>query len=55
MDKKFLGIRRGTIITAVVCLLAAFCIWIYVEYQSTTDGVNAATAQLIDEVSDADC
>ena len=55
MDKKFLGIRIGSIITAIVCLLAAFCIWIYVEYERTSDATDTVTAQLIDEVSDASC
>ncbi len=32
MNKKFLGIKVGTWISAIVCLIIALFIWIYVEY-----------------------
>lgn len=49
MNKKFLGIKIGTWVSAIVCLAIAIFIWIYVEYDKainspqqpeTSDGCN---------------
>ncbi len=32
MDKKIFGIRIGTLISLVVCIVVAFCIWLYANY-----------------------
>ncbi len=37
MNKKIFGIKLGTFITALVCLIVAFVIWIYVEYDRALD------------------
>ena len=40
MNKKFLGIKIGTWISAVICLAIAMLIWIYVEYDKTLDSAQ---------------
>ena len=44
MNKKFLGIKIGTWISAVVCLVIATLIWIYVEYDKALDSVQQPEA-----------
>lgn len=44
MKKKIFGIKFGTILTAVVCLVCALLIWALVKYnidKETTDTVTA--------------
>ena len=50
MDRKFLGIKIGTIVAAVVCLVLSFFIWMYVRYEKiATDDANAVTYFFGDE------
>ena len=46
MNKKIFGIRLGTIISFVVCLVVAFLIWLYANYTSMTEEAlfNAASS-----------
>jgi hypothetical protein len=37
MNKKIFGIRIGTIISLLVCVLVAFAIWLYANYTHMTD------------------
>ena len=39
MNKKFLGIRIGTIFTAVGCVIAALALWILAKYLSDARAV----------------
>ncbi len=32
MNKKIFGIRIGTLISLLVCVVVAFCIWLYANY-----------------------
>ncbi len=34
MNKKFLGIRLGTIITVIVCFVLAVFMWLFVNFQN---------------------
>lgn len=49
MNKKFLGIKIGTWISAVICLVIATLIWIYVEYDKALDSSSTETSQGCDE------
>ena len=42
MKKRIFGIKIGTILTAFVCLVVAFIIWMLVKYDSNT--VKAAVS-----------
>ncbi len=33
MNKKFLGIRLGTILTVIGCIVAALAIWVLAKYR----------------------
>ena len=47
MNKKFLGIKIGTMIQFVVCVILAFIIWFVVQHTNSQGDVNAsATAAL---------
>ncbi len=35
MKKKFFGIKLRSVFTALMCLLAAFIFWIYVNFDSS--------------------
>ncbi len=37
MNKKIFGIRLGTLISLIVCLVVAFLIWLYANYTAMTD------------------
>ncbi|MBQ7333555.1 MAG: hypothetical protein IJW38_04315 [Clostridia bacterium] len=37
MNKKIFGIRLGTLISLVVCLVVAFLIWLYANYTAMID------------------
>ena len=37
MNKKLFGIKLGTYLLLLLCLLAAFLIWIFVNISSVTD------------------
>ncbi len=41
MDKRFLGIRVGTIITVIVCFVLAVFMWLFVNFQNanTVSGI----------------
>lgn len=41
MDKKIFGIRIGTIISFVVCLIVAVLIWLYASYVSDAEASEA--------------
>ena len=32
MNKKFLGIRIGTVVTAILCTIAAIAFWVLAKY-----------------------
>ena len=44
MDKKFLGIRIGTFVMAIISLIAAVLIWFYVEYDKMNQEELSGTA-----------
>ena len=48
MNKKFLGIKIGTWISAAISLLIAMLIWIYVEYDKALDS-SPETSEGCDE------
>lgn len=35
--KKIFGIRIGTILTVLLCLLAAILVWLFVKYDGPSD------------------
>lgn len=37
MNKKVLGIKIGTILTAFVCLIVSFVVWMLVKYSLGAD------------------
>ncbi len=44
MNKKILGIRIGTILQFLVCVVLAFVIWFVVQYTNSQVDVNDAAA-----------
>jgi hypothetical protein len=45
MNKKIFGIRLGTIISLVVCLVVAFLIWLFANYNAMGDANPAIALQ----------
>ena len=41
MNKKIFGIRLGTILTVVICIIVAFTIWMTVKYKTSIAGNNS--------------
>ena len=37
MNKKILGIKLGTFLTAIACLVASFAIWMLVKYHLSSE------------------
>jgi hypothetical protein len=37
MNKKLFGIRVGTIITFIVCVIVAIAVWFYAEITATSE------------------
>ncbi len=46
MNKKFLGIRVGTILMAFISLLVSMLIWFYVEYENVSSEDASVTASV---------
>ena len=44
MNKKIFGIKIGTILTFIVCLVIAIALWAMVKYQSS---LNAEAAGIV--------
>ncbi len=47
MNKKIFGIKIGTMISFVVCIVVAFCIWLYANYISASDVATSFVHALI--------
>lgn len=45
MNKKFLGIKISTYLTALVCLVAAFLLWLFVNISGELS--SEGTAELV--------
>ena len=44
MNKKILGIRIGTILQFLVCVVLAFVIWFVIKYTNSQVGANDTAA-----------
>ncbi len=40
MNKKIFGIRVGTIITFIVCIIVAIVVWLYAEITSAPEQIS---------------
>ena len=47
MNKKILGIRLGTLLTILGCLMAALVIWVLAKYRSEISDSNETAAMII--------
>ena len=50
MNKKIFGIRIGTVVTVILCAIAAVAFWILTKYNSTLSG--EAIASFMSSVSE---
>ena len=46
MNKKIFGIKIGPLLVALVCLLVAVVIWMFVKYNMNLQGINELFALL---------
>ena len=50
MNKKNFGIRIGTVVTVILCMIAAIAVWVLAKYNLKIRGESAATLfELISE------
>lgn len=46
MNKKIFGLRVGTLVSFVVCVIVAICIWIYANYIESSAVLGTTTFHL---------
>lgn len=47
MKKKIFGIRLSTYLTVALCLVAAFILWLYVNFPGESSNVTSLISDLI--------
>ena len=47
MNKKILGVKLGTILTAVVCLIVAIVVWLLVKFNLNAEALCSFSRRLL--------